>query len=83
MDTAYYHILDLDVIGKEEGFVPYVYDKVNGWIIDQSNLLMDRVMGYDITETKDSPYKIGNSDMTKRVKEISEEEALATISKMQ
>ena len=83
MDTVYYHILDLDVIGKEEDFIPFVYDKDNGWVLDQSNVLMDRVMGYDTTETKDSPYKIGNSDMAKRVKEISEVEALKKISEMQ
>jgi len=76
--TNYYLINDLKLVGKIEDSVPYVY--VGGrWEADQDNLLRDRLMGFDITEQKDSPYRIGNSDMLMRINEISEKEALQLI----
>lgn len=79
MDAVYYYMPDLDMVGKEEGFIPYIYDKRNGWIIDQFNVLTDRIVGYDGSEPKDSPYKIGNSDMMDSIREISKTEALKMI----
>lgn len=68
MDTTYYHIIDLNLVGKEEEYVPYIYNKDSGWEVDRKNILMDRVMGYD----KDG---IGGSDMMLRVEKITEEAA--------
>lgn len=74
METIYYHILDLDIIGKEENFVPYLYDNKKGWIPDRKKILMDRVMGHDTSEAKKSPYAIGNTEMMDSVKRISKED---------
>lgn len=82
MGTTYYLMNDLNMIGKEEHFVPYIYQKDRGWIVDEDNLLMDRVMGYDKSEPSGSIYRIGNSEMMEQVKEISEEEAIQFISSM-
>ncbi len=42
---------------------------------------MERIMGYDASEPADSPYKIGNLDMLKRVRKIGRDEAEEHISK--
>ena len=75
METVYYHILDLDIVGKEEGFVPYLYDKKKGWQPDKDNVLMDRVTGYDPSEDKGSSYGFGNTDVMSLVQEITEDQA--------
>lgn len=81
MNVTYYHILDLDMVGKEENYVPYLYKPEIGWVVDDSNVLMDRIMGYDVDEADSSPYRIGNSDIMNLVKEISESEAKKIIAK--
>ncbi len=73
--TAYYLINDLNIVGKEENFIPYIYDKDKGWVVDNNNILSDRLMGYDGED-------IGCSDMLFRVDEITEEEANKLISAM-
>lgn len=83
MGTVYYYISDLNKVGKEEEFIPYIYDKEKGWGVDESNILMDRIIGCDDTEPEDSPYRIGSSDMMDRISEITEEEALKKIAEMQ
>lgn len=80
MDTTYYHIIDLNLVGKEEGYVPYIYNMDSGWEVDRKNILMDRVMGYDASEPKDSPYSIGNTYMMSCIEKITEEEANRFIS---
>lgn len=82
MNTVYYRIKDLNMIGKEEDYVPYLYKPGKGWIVDRDNILMDRIMGYDETEPSGSHYKIGNSNMMDRVEQISEKEAEKIISEM-
>ena len=77
---SYYEIIDLDMVGKLEGNLPYLYDPEQGWIVDKEFLLMDRLMGYDSSEPKDSPFKLGNLDMMDRVRKISREEAEKRIS---
>lgn len=81
MNVTYYHILDLDMVGKEEDYVPYLYQPEKGWVVDGGNVLMDRIMGYDVDEADNSPYKIGNSNIMNLVKEISESEAEKLIAK--
>ena len=73
MGTVFYYINDLNIVAKEEEFIPYVYNKDVGWQVDNDNLLSDRLIGYD----GDS---IGSSDMLFRVSEITEEEAMKIIS---
>nr|DAZ03603.1 MAG TPA: BssS protein family protein [Caudoviricetes sp.] len=82
METVYYHILDLDIVGKEEGFVPYLYDKEKGWQPDKDNVLMDRVTGYDTSESKDSSYGIGNTDIMSLALEITEDQARKLINEL-
>lgn len=76
---TYYYISDLNKVGKEEEFIPYIYDKIRGWVVDQSNILMDRILGYEDTEPEDSTYRLGNLNMLDRITEITEEEALKKI----
>lgn len=75
MSAIYYHIKDLDMLGKEDDYVPYLYKPEKGWVVDNENVLMDRVMGYDGLEPSNSPYKIGNTSVLDLVEEISEKEA--------
>ena len=79
---TYYYISDLNKVGKEEEFIPYIYDKIKGWVVDQSNILMDRILGYEDTEPEDSTYRLGNLNMLDRITEITEEEALKKIEEM-
>lgn len=64
----YYFILDLNKVAKVDNFVPYIYDKNKGWIVDNENILMDRIMGYDSES-------IGNSSELFKVDEITEDQA--------
>lgn len=75
MSVTYYRINDLNLLGKEEDFIPYLYKPEKGWTVDNDNILMDRLMGYDKSESDNSPYGIGNLSMMERVEEITEEEA--------
>ena len=75
MSVTYYHIKDLNLLGKEEDYVPYLYGAGKGWTADNDNILMDRIMGYDDSEPNNSPYKIGNTSILDLVEEISETEA--------
>lgn len=75
MSVTYYCIKDLNLLGKEEDYVPYLYKPGTGWIVDNDNILMDRIMGYDDSEPADSPYKIGNLSVIDLVDKITEEEA--------
>lgn len=68
MNPVYYHIIDLNIVGKEFDFVPYLYDSKNGWVVDEEHLLSDRLMGYD-------GGAIGSGDMMLKVEEITEETA--------
>lgn len=82
MNTVYYKIKDLNMVGKEDDYIPYLYKPGKGWTVDHDNILMDRIMGYDKAESSASPYKIGNSGMMDLVEEISEKEAETMISNM-
>lgn len=82
MNTVYYRIKDLKMVGKEEDYVPYLYKPGKGWIVDHDNILMDRIMGYDEAELPGSPYKIGNNSMMDLVEQISEKEAEKIISEL-
>lgn len=75
MSVTYYHIKDLNMLGKEEDYIPYLYKPGKGWTVDNDNVLMDRVMGYDGSEPAKSPYKIGNTSIMDLVEEIGEKEA--------
>lgn len=75
METTYYLIIDLNIVAKEDDYIPYVYEKSKGWVVDNNNVLSDRLIGYD----GDS---IGSSDMLFRVEVITEEEAMKLISEM-
>lgn len=71
----YYYITDLKMIGKMDGYVPYVYDTEKGWVPDRKNQLMDRIMGYD-------GESIGNSSLLFTLEEITKEEANEIIENM-
>lgn len=71
----YYHLGDVDRIGKIENYTPYLYDKENGWVVDEENMLMDRLMGYD-------GESIGSSSMLFEIEEITEDQANNIIKKL-
>lgn len=75
MSVTYYRIKDLNLLGKKEDYVPYLYKQGEGWIVDNDNVLMDRLIGYDDSEPADSPYKIGNTSIMDLVEELSGKEA--------
>lgn len=75
MNVTFYRIKDLDLLGKEDDYVPYLYKPGKGWVVDNDNVLMDRVMGFDESEPAKSPYKIGNTSIVDLVEEISQKEA--------
>ncbi len=68
----YYLIKDKNAVGKIDAHVPYLHDSQKGWVVDDDNILMDRIMGYD-------GEFIGRTAVLEQVKEISEQEALALI----
>lgn len=64
----YYFIVDLNKVAKMENYIPYLYDKNKGWVVDNNNILMDRIMGYD-------GESIGNSSQLFNIESITEEQA--------
>lgn len=74
MDAQFYYLNDLKVVGKMQDFVPYLYDRERGWQVDNDNLLMDRLVGYD-GET------IGGTMALLQIEEISAERAEQHIAK--
>jgi len=73
---TYYRVLDKDILGRQDNmFSCFLYSPGKGWQPDESNLLMDRIIGYD----EDG---IGQSDMMMRIEEIPEEEAMEIIASL-
>lgn len=64
----YYLLHDIQRVGKIDDHVPYLYVEKVGWVVDNDNLLMDRLMGYD-------GESIGNTSKLLSIDEISEEQA--------
>ena len=70
----YYYIRDLSLFAKGDG-LSRNYILMNGeWVIDNDNIVSDRLMGYDPYEEDGSPYKTGNLAIMDQIEEISEEE---------
>ncbi len=44
----YCYLNDIDIVGKTEKHVPYIYQKCKGWIVDNENLIMDRYMDWGL-----------------------------------
>ena len=73
-NVEYYLILDY-IVGKreenEEGYKEdYIY-RDGKWERDEELMIMDRLMGFDRTESPDSPYRIGNTSVMDEIREIS------------
>lgn len=75
MSVAYYKIHDLNLVGKKDNHVPYLF-KNGKWELDEEHIIDDRRIGYDEVERT-----LGNSDMLDEIDEITEEEAMAIIAK--
>lgn len=73
MRLKYYKIHDLNIIGKKEQGISYIYTAGN-WEVDNDNIISDRIMGYD----GDS---IGSSTVFD-IDEITEDEAMELINNM-
>lgn len=65
-ETAYFKLSDLNIIAKLDDHVPYIFQKDKGWVVDNNNLLMDRIMNFEDSSVFD-------------YSEITEEEALNLI----
>ena len=74
MKYTYYHIKSLDLFAKSSSITDnYIY--MDGeWIKDDDFIVSDRLVGFDPSEPKDSPYRMGNTDIMSDLEEISEEE---------
>lgn len=75
--AIYYNIKDLKLVGKRiddresKDYGNYIH--VDGeWKDDIDFFITTRLLGVDIFEPSDSPYKIGNSDVIKSIEEINE-----------
>lgn len=79
-EVFYFYIEDLNLVGKMDDYAYYIYGD-GMWQLDKKNILPDRIMGYDASEPKDSPYGIGNTYMMSLVREITEVEANKLIAK--
>ncbi len=66
------------ILGKEENGRYFLY-KNKQWILDGENVIIDHLMGYDPSESSDSPYGIGCTDIMNGIKEISDEKATELI----
>ena len=76
--TRYYYLNDIDVLGKSEDGVHYLFE--NGhWQKDVSCKIMDRLCGYDPYD--DTPYGFGNSSVLFTIDEISKKEAYEYLNK--
>jgi hypothetical protein len=73
--VKYYKIHDLELVGRTVDGNPYIYIK-HEWTYDIR--LMDRIYGYDETES-DTPYAMFNDSIMKTVSIITEKEALEFI----
>jgi len=76
--VKYYKIHDLDLVGKTVDGKPFIYIN-HEWTFDIR--LMDRIYGYDETES-DTPYAMFNSSIMETVSIIPEEKALEFIKKI-
>ena len=76
--TRYYYLNDIDVLGKSEDGVHYLFE--NGhWQKDVSCKIMDRLCSYDPYD--DTPYGFGNSSVLFTIDEISKKEAYEYLNK--
>ena len=72
-NTTYYLILNKQ-LGKEEDGKYYLY--TNGsWVPDTKSTILGRLMGFDPSESADSPYAIGNMDIMDTIEPITEQQA--------
>lgn len=63
---TFYYLKDIKKYAKLENYIPYILEE-NEWVVDNNNLLMDRLFGYD-------GEVLGATDMLECVTKISEEE---------
>jgi len=73
--VKYYMIHDLDLVGKTVDGTPFIYIN-HEWTFDIR--LMDRIYGYDETES-DTPYAMFNSSIMETVSVSTEEKAIEFI----
>ena len=73
----YYYIYDLEKVGKVDGNGDCWLLEKDGWHGGHKAFLAinDRLNGFDDTEPPESPYRFGNSEVTSKIKVITEEEA--------
>lgn len=69
-EPYYCYLNDIDIIAKKEDHVPYIYVKGKGWVVDNDNLMMDRIMDW-------------GTHRWYEVDDISEEEALKFIEQLE
>lgn len=74
MNEIQYYLILNRLIGKEESGSYYLL-KDGKWILDEQNVIRDRLFGYDPDEPPGSPYGIGCSSVMDEIEEISYEEA--------
>lgn len=76
-EWTYYYIECMDLLGRGAGndYCYYVYE--NGkWIEDVMHYIMDHLMGY-------SPDRIGDLDVMREIREISETEAMQIMTRQE
>ena len=67
-----YYLINGYIVGKKENDNFYLM-KHGLWIQDDRSVILDYLMGYDESESVDSPYRFGNISMIDKIEEIDEE----------
>ena len=73
-----YYLIRERILAKREqsGKIYEDYIFKNGeWVVDERNLIMNHLDGFDPTEPEDSPYRYCSTSVMMEMDEISEEEA--------
>ena len=78
MKKISYYLIERYLLGKEEedeGGSKYYLWQDGRWVPDQKSVIFGYFMGFDPTESEDSPYAVGNTSIMDEIEEITEEQA--------
>lgn len=82
-DKTVYYLVWRRVVAKREKrnehYEDYLF-KSGEWVEDKKRIIADHLIGFDPSEPKDSPYRIGSTSVMSEMEEISQETAISLIS---
>ncbi len=78
MKNTSYYLIEGYLLGKEEENeegTKYFLWQDGQWVPDEKSVIFGYFMGFDPTESEDSPYAVGNLSIMDEIEEITEEQA--------